>query len=197
MRRRLSCDESNAGSVSACAVRARTDSLAPCAAPLSTTATSRPAPSSWTSPAGRCPCSTPTACARSTWPCASAAASSTSRTWARSKPSVRRRRGAVAAAALERCLADRDRRRAVQRAVRRAGRRARRPVHLSPGARRYLTVTNASNHERDLAWFRSHARRLRRRAARPYRRLRDARRPGSAGARDRAGRSPTRLCRLA
>ncbi len=60
---------------------------------------------------------------------------------------------------------------------------------------RYLTVTNASNHERDLAWFRAHAGRLRRRAARPHRRLRDARRPGPAGARDRAGGLRRSACR--
>ena len=45
---------------------------------------------------------------------------------------------------------------------------------------RFLTVTNASNHERDLAWFREHASgfdvELRDRLARP----RDARRPGPA-----------------
>ena len=50
-----------------------------------TTATSPPARSSSSSPAGRCPCSTP-ACARSTWRCARRAGSSTSRTWARSRP---------------------------------------------------------------------------------------------------------------
>ena len=54
----------------------------------------------------------------------------------------------------------------------------------SPGGR-YLTVTNASNHERDLAWFRDHAGELRRRGARRARRLRHARRPGARGPVDR------------
>ena len=43
---------------------------------------------------------------------------------------------------------------------------------------RYLTVTNASNHERDFAWFLRACRRLRRRGHRLDRRLGDARRPG-------------------
>ena len=56
-------------------------------------------------------------------------------------------------------------------------------------ADRYLTVTNAANHERDLEWFRAHARASSpaRRGRRPHRRLRDARRAGPARARDRAG----------
>ena len=55
-------------------------------------------------------------------------------------------------------------------------------------ADRYLTVTNAANHERDLAWFRAHAEGFAgRRGDRPDRRLRDARRPGPARARARAG----------
>ena len=36
-------------------------------------------------------------------------------------------------------------------------RRARRPLHLPVAPDRYLTVTNASNHESDLACFRAHA----------------------------------------
>ena len=52
------------------------------------------------------------------------------------------------------------------------------------GPDRFLTVTNAANHERDLAWFEQHARGARRRDGhRPDRRLRDARGAGTAGAR--------------
>ncbi len=60
-----------------------------------------------------------------------------------------------------------------------------------PGGR-FLTVTNASNHERDLEWMRAHARRLRRRAARPARRptrCSPSRGPRRAGS---SRRSPTR-----
>ena len=60
---------------------------------------------------------------------------------------------------------------------------------------RYLTVTNAANHARDLDWFRAHAARLPRGAGhRQDRRLRDARRPGPARARASCRRSPTRRC---
>ena len=52
---------------------------------------------------------------------------------------------------------------------------------------RFLTVTNAANHDNDLAWFQAHAGALRRRGVRRARALRDARRPGPAGARDRPG----------
>src|SRR3954447_10645109 len=63
------------------------------------------------------------------------------------------------------------------------------------GPDRFLTVTNASNHEKDLAWFRRHANglhvtvhhRLRGHRPRPPARLRDARRPGTRG--PRAGRA--------
>ena len=44
---------------------------------------------------------------------------------------------------------------------------------------RFLTVTNASNHEKDLAWFQAHAEPLRRDASRSPARLRDARGPGT------------------
>ena len=62
-------------------------------------------------------------------------------------------------------------------------------------AERYLTVTNAANHARDLDWFRAHARRpAGRRGDRPDRRLRDARRR-RVRARGRSfRRSPTRRC---
>ena len=39
------------------------------------------------------------------------------------------------------------------RALPRGRRRPRRPLHLPPRADRYLTVTNAANHDKDLAWF--------------------------------------------
>ena len=48
------------------------------------------------------------------------------------------------------------------------------------GPDRYLTVTNAANHARDLAWFEAHAAGRRRRRDRPHRGPRDARRPGPA-----------------
>ena len=55
---------------------------------------------------------------------------------------------------------------------------------------RYLTVTNAANHERDFAWFAEHAAGFDAEVARRDRRLRDARRAGARGALDRrrAGR---------
>ncbi len=56
-----------------------------CCAPPCSSATRRLTRSSCPSLGGRCRCSTPPASATSTWPCARAAASSTSRTWARSK----------------------------------------------------------------------------------------------------------------
>ena len=51
------------------------------------------------------------------------------------------------------------------------------------GDDRYLTVTNAANHDRDLAWFREHALPFEAEVRDPPRRLRDARGPGT----DRAG----------
>ena len=53
---------------------------------------------------------------------------------------------------------------------------------------RYLTVTNAANHERDFAWFHKHAADFDARGRRRDRPLRDARRPGPAGARGRPDR---------
>ena len=52
---------------------------------------------------------------------------------------------------------------------------------------RYLTVTNAANHERDLAWFREHAGGFDAQVIDRAGRLRDDRRAGAAGARDRPG----------
>ncbi len=46
----------------------------------------------------------------------------------------------------------------------------------------FLTVTNAANHERDLAWFQRHADEFDVDVDRPPRRLRDAGRPGTVGA---------------
>ena len=57
----------------------------------------------------------------------------------------------------------------------------------SLGADRYLTVTNAANHESDLAWFRAHAAGFDVDVADRADRLRDARRAGPACARDRPG----------
>ncbi len=95
---------------------------------------SPPGRSSWTSPGGRCRCST-RASARSIWRSASGPACSTSRTWARS-----RRAGPQAGELLQRLLSQRRRearrrRRAVQRPLPRGRRRAGRPLHLPPGAR--------------------------------------------------------------
>ncbi len=63
------------------------------------------------------------------------------------------------------------------------------------GGDRYLTVTNAANHERDLAWFRDHAGRVRLRGPRPTRRLGDAGGPRARRARDRRPPSPRASCR--
>ena len=54
-------------------------------------------------------------------------------------------------------------------------------------ADRFLTVTNAANHETDLAWFRRHAAGFDVTVEDAATALRDARRPGPAGARDRPG----------
>ena len=59
---------------------------------------------------------------------------------------------------------------------------------------RYLTVTNAANHAKDLAWFQRARRGLRRARRGPARRLGDARDPGPARARDRRGASRRRRC---
>ena len=97
------------------------------------------------------------ASARSTWRCASGPGSSTSATWARSRPAAR---GAVAF--LQRLLsndvADPRARRAVLRPVQRQGGvlDVLFTYRLAPD--RFLTVTNADNHDSDLAWFERHAR---------------------------------------
>ena len=54
-----------------------------------------------------------------------------------------------------------------------------------------------SNHEKDLAWLRRHAARLRRQGPRPPARLRDARRPGPRRARDRRRPGRRRAARSA
>ncbi len=54
-------------------------------------------------------------------------------------------------------------------------------------AERFLTVTNAANHVRDLEWLSRARRGVRRAGARPPRGLRDARRAGPPRAGDRAG----------
>ena len=51
----------------------------------------------------------------------------------------------------------------------------------------FLTVTNAANHEKDLAWLQAHAGGLRRRRGRRRRAVRDARRPGPGRARRSCG----------
>ena len=115
-------------------------------------------------------------------------ASSTSRTWARSRRSGPRRRGVPAAPALQRRRE--DRRSAARSTASCAARTAASSTTSSPTASepdRYLTVTNAANHDKDLAWFRRHAADFDVDVERRRRRLRDARRPGPAGARDRPG----------
>ena len=99
----------------------------------SSSATSRPAPGSCRSPAGRCRCST-RASARSTWRCARARGCSTSRTWARSRPAAPGG-GPAPAPALERRDGDRRARGPVLGALPRRRRRARRPLHLPARAR--------------------------------------------------------------
>ena len=59
---------------------------------------------------------------------------------------------------------------------------------------RYLTVTNAANHDADFAWLQAARRGLRRRARRRARPLRDARDPGPRRARDRPGDRRLRRC---
>ena len=113
--------------------------------------------------------------------------SSTSRTWARSRPAGRTR-WLLAAAAVQRRRARSDS--AARSTACSAARTAAFLTTSSPiasRADRYLTVTNAANHERDLDWFRAHADGFDVELARPRRRLRDARRAGAARARDRAG----------
>ena len=73
------------------------------------------------------------------------------------------------------------------RAVPRGRRRPRRPLHLPLRPDRYLTVTNAANHDKDLAWFQQQAGEFDVDVDDSAERLRDARRPGPAGARDRPG----------
>ena len=91
-----------------------------------------------------------------------------------------------------------DRRRPVLGALPRGRRRPRRPLHLPARRRRFLTVTNASNHEHDLAWFARHAAGFDvdvDDAAADYAMLA---RPGPRRARGRSGRSPRRRgCRRA
>ena len=63
------------------------------------------------------------------------------------------------------------------------------------GPERFLTVTNAANHEKDLAWFREHAGRLRGRGGGRGPRLGHDRRPGPGGpgrARGAGGRAAAR-----
>ena len=93
----------------------------------------------------------------STWPCVSAAASSTSRTWARSKLPVR-----GAAALLQRLLSNDISKIGIGGAqysvlCDEKGGVIDDLFTYRLGPERYLTVSNASNHERDLAWFSSHA----------------------------------------
>ncbi len=82
-----------------------------------------------------------------------------------------RRGRAAAAAAVKRRAPSARGRRPVQRA--RASRTAACSTTCSPTGSadcHFLTVTNAANHERDLAWFAAHAEPLRRRRGRPARR---------------------------
>ena len=119
-------------------------------------------------------------------------ACSTSRTWARS-----RRAGPQALAFLQRMLSndvstDRRRRRPVQRAVPRGRRRARRPLHLPP--RRGPLPDGHERRQPRAATSRgsrAHAEGFDVEVLDRARRLRDARRAGPAGARDRRRRSPT------
>ena len=118
------------------------------------------------------------------------AACSTSRTWARSRP-----RGPEAEALLQRLLSNDVPKLAVGGAqysvlCREDGGVLDDLFTYRLADDRYLTVTNAANHERDLAWFAEHAAEFDAEVADRDRRLRDARRAGPAGARDRrrAGR---------
>ena len=117
--------------------------------------------------------------APSTSRCARRSACSTSATWARS-----RRAGRTREAFLQRILSNDVSRspRTARSTPCSARTTAACSTTSSPTAsarERFLTVTNASNHEKDLAWFKRHAERLRRRRPRPPARLRDARGPGA------------------
>ena len=109
-----------------------------------------------------------------------AAASSTSRTWARSRPT-----GPGRSTLLQRLLSNDVAKIEVGGAqysvlCREDGGVLDDLFTYRLGDDRYLTVTNAANHERDLAWFREHAGGFDAEVARPARRLRDARGPGPA-----------------
>ena len=150
----------------------------------STTSTSRSARGWSRSPAGRCRCSTRVR-SPSTSRSARPPASSTSRTWGRS----RRRPGCGRAARAPLtndvgALADRRRRYGVL--CREDGGDPRRRDHLPRRRRALPDGHNAANHERDLAWFADHAGDAAN-VDRPRRRLRDDRRTGPARPRDRAG----------
>ena len=147
------------------------------------------------SPAGRCRSST-RACVPSTSRCARAAASSTSPTWARSRPP-----GPQAEALLQRLLSNDVSQLEVGGAqysvlCREDGGILDDLFTYRLAEERYLTVTNAANHERDLAWFAStrptSTPRSPTRSA-----LRDARRAGAAGALDRRRAWPRASCRRA
>ena len=133
--------------------------------------------------AGRCRSST-RGSGRSTSPCAPMPASSTSRTWARSRRAARTPSASCSASC--RTTSRRSRSGGAQYSVlcREDGGVLDDLFTYRLGDDRYLTVTNAANHERDFAWLAEHARRLRRRGPRRRGRLRDDRPPGPARARE-------------
>ena len=94
---------------------------------------------------------------------------------------------AAAAPALQRPREARRGRRAVLRALPRGRRRARRPLHLPHGARSLPDRHQRRQPRQGPRVVPGQGRRLRRRRQRRPRPLRDARRPGPAGARDRPG----------
>ena len=134
------------------------------------------------------------ASATSTWACGRRRASSTSRTWARSSAPAPQ-----AGALLQRLISNDVDSLPVggaQYAVlcREDGGILDDLVTYRLAPDRYLTVTNAANHEGDLAWFVKHADGFDAEVDRRDRPLRDDGRAGPAGARVASSRSPTRRC---
>ena len=137
------------------------------------------------SPAGRCRSQYDGIRAGAPAQCAAPAASSTSPTWARSRPRARRRPSSCSGCSP---TTSRRSRSAAPSTRASAARTAGCSTTSSPTGSaddRYLTVINAANHERDLEWFAGARGRVRRRGPRPDRRLRDARGAGPQARGDR------------
>ena len=120
--------------------------------------------------------------------------SSTSRTWARSRPSGPAPRPSCSGSSPTTCRRSPS---AARSTASCAARTAACSTTCSPTGStddRFLTVTNAANHEKDLAWFQAHAEGFDVTLHDRLHELRDARRPGPAGARDRHGARRRATC---